>query len=456
MFRRVNSETFFCSRQGLLLLFVIALLIRVVFIFTLKDGFYFSDEFNYTVIARHIAEHGTLPESFDRSPLFPMFLAVLFKMGGESFFYIRIVQAVVGAIIAVQIAIIGKRVGGPGVGIVAGTLWAIYPMGIFMCGILYPAILLTCLMASAVLCLLAKPDKPAYLAWVAFSGLLLGAATLTKPMAFASIMFVAFWLLIKKQPGRLLLVSVFLCSALMSLLPWTMHNIVKHGKFIPVESRSLEQLVPWATKQPPKLTQNKRKNGQSIQIKSDSKLVIQPGADITVRSGNQKPKEQTKRDSNLADQGFANHDVVAMFTRMAKRYPGEFLSFFEIYPNRVGFLNQSHRDKARRKKTERFVRYIPFGSDLVMSVSMLSVGSLYLFAAFGIVSMWRGKEKRRELSLFILLVLSFALSYAVSWGKIRYRVPVDPYIILLSAWGVVALWKQVFNKHSMPPGQNAT
>jgi hypothetical protein len=133
---------------------------------------------------------------------------------------------------------------------------------------------------------------------------------------------------------------------------------------------------------------------------------------------------------------------------MAKRYPGEFMSFFELYPNRVGFLAQSQRDKAHRKKTERFVRYIPFGSDLVMTVSILSVGPLYIFAIVGMVSMWRGREKRRELSLFVLIVMSFALSYAVSWGKIRYRVPVDPYIILLSAWGVVAFWNRVFKKGS--------
>ena len=79
-----------------------------------------------------------------------------------------------------------------------------------------------------------------------------------------------------------------------------------------------------------------------------------------------------------------------------------------------------------------------------MAISIFSVGSLYLFAVVGTASMWRGREKRRELSLFVLLVMSFALSYAVSWGKIRYRVPVDPYIILLSAWGVVAVWNSVF------------
>ena len=81
-----------------------------------------------------------------------------------------------------------------------------------------------------------------------------------------------------------------------------------------------------------------------------------------------------------------------------------------------------------------------------MTVSILSVGPLYIFAIVGMISMWRGREKRRELSLFVLIVMSFALSYALSWGKIRYRVPVDPYIILLSAWGVVAFWNRVFKK----------
>jgi 4-amino-4-deoxy-L-arabinose transferase-like glycosyltransferase len=405
----------------LFLIFLVAFLIRVIFTLTLKDGFYFSDEFDYTVTARHFAAHGTLPESFDRSPLFPLFLAGLFKLGGESFFYIRIVQAVLGAIIALQIALIGRRVGGSGVGIVAGALWAIYPMGVFMSGILYPAILLTSLMTSAVLCLLAKRDSPAYVAWVALAGLLLGAGTLTKPMVFSSIVVVALWLFTQRRSSRLrlLLVSIFLGSALMSLLPWTLHNAVKHGEFVPVESRSLDELVPWAGSATTPTMESKRGQGQLIQAKGDSTPVAQPIADST---------------------------LAGMLTRMAKRYPGEFVSFFELYPTRVGFLKQSQREQARRKKTERFVRYIPFGSDLVMTVSIFSVGPLYLFAVVGIASMWRGREKRRELSLFVLLVMSFALSYAVSWGKIRYRIPVDPYIILLSAWGLVAFWNSVFKK----------
>jgi heme A synthase len=132
---------------------------------------------------------------------------------------------------------------------------------------------------------------------------------------------------------------------------------------------------------------------------------------------------------------------------MAKRFPNEFLSFFELYPRRVGYLKQEERDRAINKKNNKLlVRYTIFGSDPIMLVSIISVGSLYALALIGIYAMWRTVDKRRDLSLFVMLVLSFAVGYATSWGKIRYRIPVDPYIILLSAWGVVYVWGHLSKK----------
>jgi 4-amino-4-deoxy-L-arabinose transferase-like glycosyltransferase len=60
----------------------------------------------------------------------------------------------------------------------------------------------------------------------ALADLLLGACTLTKPMVFSSIVVVALWIFAQRRSGRLRLplVSIFLGSALMSLLPWTLHN----------------------------------------------------------------------------------------------------------------------------------------------------------------------------------------------------------------------------------------
>jgi len=50
----------------------------------------------------------------------------------------------------------------------------------------------------------------------------------------------------------------------MSLLPWTLHNGVKNGKFVPVESRSLDELVPWAGNATAPTIEGKRGQGQLI------------------------------------------------------------------------------------------------------------------------------------------------------------------------------------------------
>lgn len=421
----------------LALLFLFSMAIRVVFVFTLKDGFYFGDESVYVDAAEYFVKHGQFPDDFDRAPMYPLFLSGLFWLGDGSLQSVRIVQAVLGAIIALQIALIGKRVGESSVGIVAGILWAIYPMSSFMCGIVYPAILVTLLMTSATLYLLGGRNNYRYKTRVGIAGLLFGAATLTKPMVFSAIVFVAFWVFAQKKQDRFVLLSVFLLAALMALLPWSVQSALTHGRLIPIESRALDKVVPWAE---PRVDQESLTTATGISA-----------------IPNAQPKKTTttlvKSKNNSSATTFSdNKDMLSMFTRMAKRYPGEFLSFFELYPTRVGYLLQSERDRARIKVSSRIVRTMPFGSDLVMAVSIMSVAPLYIFAVVGMASMWRGREKRRELSYFVLIVMSFALSYALSWGKIRYRVPVDPYIIILSAWGLVASWNMLLKSRAAARG----
>jgi 4-amino-4-deoxy-L-arabinose transferase-like glycosyltransferase len=455
----MNKQSLSSWPSTLSLIFLLALAIRIVFILTLKDGFYFADEFTYTTTASYIVEHGKFPADFDRAPLYPLFVAIVYGTIGDELLHMRIVQSVLGGIIAVVIALIGRRIGGYAVGAVAGVLWAIYPMGAFISGTVYPAALLTLLMAAGVLCLLTKPDAARYTARVGLAGLLFGAATLTKPIAFATIVLVTFWIVIHKRPGRILLVSVFLLSAFTALLPWTVYNASLHGRLVPIESRSLDSVVPWA-----KSAANARKIDQSA---AAQKNTAKPATVATVQKEEDKPTAVLKKESKptaaqsqkaqpIATQKKNDNEVLGMLIRMAKRYPNEFLHFFELYPQRVGYLIPSERDRARRTVSPRFVRNIPFGSDLVMTVSIVSVGGLYLAALIGIGAMWYRRDKRRELFLLFLLVMSFALGYAISWGKIRYRIPVDPYIIILSAWGIVFAWNRVFkNQPKTEPKQSS-
>lgn len=487
--------------QWLLGLFVIALLIRLIFIATLQHGFYFADGAKFMAAASHIVEYGRFPLAFDRAPLYAAFLAGIEAVFGDSFLAIRLVQAVMGACIAVVIAVIGRRLGGVAVGVVAGLLWCIYPMGAFIAGTIYPTTLLTLILALGVLCLLDPQEQPGFRWRYATAGLLFGLAALAKPIVLGTIPLIALWLLLSRLPGRLNHALVFVLAVLIALFPWFWRNVDVHGRIVPIEARALNTVVPWAVAKPKPKARKKsgaqrpgaqrpgaQKPGAHRAAKKNlsqtkapavgqkppkhaapskqpdrkaaaGNAVRDPGSQAKASLGTGasqkkgKPTESAKPVVGKAEKtkrkgakkpSSKSPPAVEMIQRMAKRFPREFASFFELYPRRVGYLEQKERDRAIFKKNnKRLVRYTNFGSNPVMVVSIISVGGLYLAAIFGIQSMVRTPQARRHFLLLFIMVMSFALGYATSWGKIRYRIPVDPYIILVSAWGLVYLWHVV-------------
>ena len=390
MDERKQDPGFSSWRRRLFLIFSVALLIRFVFILTLDDGFYFADAPVYSAAASHLVEHGEFPKAYGRAPLYPLFVAGVYRLAGEGVIFLRILQAVLGACVAVLIAVIGKRAGGPGVGTIAGMLWSVYPMGIFIAGLVYPTTLVTFLLACGVLCLLSNPGHHRYTARVALAGLFFGLVVLAKPIVLGTVVLIAFWILFWRRSGGVFLASIFLFTTLASLVPWTVRNAYVYDRLIPIEARLLnkDRVTVWA-KRP-------------------------------------------------ADPDESENIIFRYIGRIANRFPGEFASFFELYPRRVNLLKQSIRDRVH-ERNPRFVRYTIFGSEPVIVVSVVSVGSIFAFALIGVWAMWREKDKRREFSLLVLMIMSFALSYAATWGKIRYRIPVDPYIIILSSFGVICI-----------------
>src|SRR5262245_53242837 len=141
-------------RRTVLLVFFLALLTRGAFILTQQDGYYFPDSLVYSQTVVKLLFVGEFGADFGHAPGYPVFLAVMYWLFGESIFAIRVVESVMGALLAVIMAQIGRRVGGEIVGALAGTIWAVYPLGIFIAGLVYPQGLGAMLLACAVYCVL--------------------------------------------------------------------------------------------------------------------------------------------------------------------------------------------------------------------------------------------------------------------------------------------------------------
>jgi hypothetical protein len=78
-----------------------------------------------------------------------------------------------------------------------------------------------------------------------------------------------------------------------------------------------------------------------------------------------------------------------------------------------------------------------FPSGVRDGVSAVASGAEFVLAAIGVTAAWK---RRRAATLFLLAVLVvFAAGYAPFIGKMRYRIPVVPVVLVLAGAGLVSL-----------------
>jgi len=381
--------------------FSLAILTRCVFVLTQQNGFYFPDSLLYSRVAVNLVSTGQFGADFGLSPGYPVFLAGVYSLFGENIFAIRVVESVMGAFLAVIMAAVGKRTGGEIVGAVAGIIWAVYPMGVFVAGLVYPTGLAAMLLACGVFFVLPSSKHEELAARKLFlGGILLGLAALTIPVALLTIVGVAAWVLYWGRGARLFLASMFLIGAAVSLAPWTARNFLVLGRLIPVQ---------------PNFEQHLRK---AIVLTSDGKRVTVETDVRKVRPG-------------------VTLSGLELYTFRFRR---NFIKFWELYPTSIAMDEQGYRESLHAQDARIVEETIYRPNHLINTVSILSTGPVFLFALLGTIAMWQRKELRRDLSILWIMAMSFAVGYAFFWGKMRYRIPVEPYPIILSAYGLHAAY----------------
>jgi hypothetical protein len=197
------------------------------------------------------------------------------------------------------------------------------------------------------------------------------------------------------QPERRLLLAIlFVLGAALSLLPWTVRNYEVYGRLIIIEPRAVQHLPPldWT---------DQNRSSADLEQKISTRLA--------------RPRA------------------------FARRILREFGSFWELYPERIRMNQPAIREKMYAKDS-RIVRESVFTTSWTSLISLLSVGPTFLFALIGTGVMCFAKDRRRDLSLLVLTVMSFAMTHSLFYGKVRYRIPVEPYIIILSAYGLTHTW----------------
>jgi 4-amino-4-deoxy-L-arabinose transferase-like glycosyltransferase len=237
---------------GLVVIAVFALAVRIAFV-TIVDPSVprIGDASAYHLLANNLADGrgyirpfddlllGKVRATAEYPPLFAAVLAVPAKLGAHSVESQRLFLAFVGAVTVVLVGLLGRRVGGRTVGLVAAFLAACYPMLFLSEGIAMSEALYVPLIALALLLTYQLIDAPS--AWRAvLLGVVLGLATLTRAeaalLAVVLVIGLCWRLRAQRWSERLAFSAIVLVLVALVVTPWTIRNEAKLHAFVPVSN----------------------------------------------------------------------------------------------------------------------------------------------------------------------------------------------------------------------------
>jgi 4-amino-4-deoxy-L-arabinose transferase-like glycosyltransferase len=166
----------------------------------------------------------------DKPPLYPLLLALPSLLGWDSLVAHRGLSCLMGALLVVAVGLLGRRMGGERVGLVAAGLAAIYPLLIAVDGSVRSESLYAPLIAFTLLAAYRLIDRPGF-GRAAVLGLCVGLAALTRSEALllGGLLLVVVALRLPR-PSGLRYTATMSVVALLVLVPWLARNWSEFGQ----------------------------------------------------------------------------------------------------------------------------------------------------------------------------------------------------------------------------------
>jgi len=388
-------------------IFGISLLLRLLYVIPLSPLNLPSDSGEWSSLASGILAGKGFGASW-RAPVYVFFLAFIYGIFGYSVLAVRIIQALVSAFNAFLIFSIGKKIFNRKVGFLAGLIFAFYPYFIFFTGTILAETLYTFFISLSVYALLLNLENNSLKTRI-FCGVSLGLTSLTKgsfPPFFA---FVVLWILIRDRAElleKIKTAGVILAFALLTMIPWSLRNCLYYGHFTLVSTGGLSF---WLSNNPLSI-----------------RLETVPAQDIEGDYWDQKfkhwPVSRLKEIEKLgrieADKQF-KREAWDFILSNPKNYLNlmrmRLFHFWRLWPKIA-----PKRNKLAAKCTSAWI--LPFGL----------LGIILSFKMY-----WR------KTLILIFLFATFSFVHMMFFSNIRYRVPLDPLIIVFASYTVFRLGEKL-------------
>ncbi len=422
------------------LVMVVALVPRLIMLHSVETsplaGVLLGDSEGYVLWAQSIVAGPWLgTEVFYQAPLYPYFLAAVIALFGKSFLAIRIIQIVLGVAACGFIAAAGKKLFGPGAGLAAGLLIALYPPSWYFDVLLQKSSLdgfFLAVLLWAVASAVAHPSAP--------NSILMGAAiaalALTRENALALLPVLGAWLFYRTRKdwhGALVMVGLFLAGATAVLAPVAFRNLAIGGEFHITTSQLGTNLY---------IGNNPLANGRYVPLPN-------------CRGNWRYEREDARR---LAEEALGR----SLTDREVSRYwVSRTLEFISENPGKelqllhLKFLLAINRTEIG--DTDSQYLFADYSLLLRGAQSFWHFGVLFPLAALSLIS-W--KRDRKALIPLLLIFGTLLGGLVVFYVLGRYRYPLVPPLILMAALGAhnlfsafrERLWVHVFASAGIAAG----
>jgi 4-amino-4-deoxy-L-arabinose transferase-like glycosyltransferase len=202
------------------------------------------DPLDYDRHARSIAAGDGYPpstaapgggESALRPPLYPFFLGAVYTVTGQGYDVARAFQAVLGTLTVALIGLLGLRLGGRRSAIAAMAIAAVFPPLILLDTSLVTETLFLPLVLGALLAALEARER-ASRGWTVAAGVLAGLAILARANGALLLLPLLALVWAGRRSGRrgLTRPALLLAAAALTVAPWTIRNAAVMDEFIPV------------------------------------------------------------------------------------------------------------------------------------------------------------------------------------------------------------------------------
>jgi len=388
------------------LIFILSLVIRLFYVFIIPHDIIVGDSYSWIKPAEDILD-GKGYNDTKRGPIYPLIITVLYSIFGFEPLVITIFQSLVSSLNCILIYIIAEKIFSPMTGIITAVLVCFYPYLIFYTGVVISETVYTFLISLTVLFIIYAKEKDRIYQWI-FAGISFGLTALCKPVILVFLLFVFLWIYLTTQFKLYALINIFILGlfTLLTVLPWTIRNYFFYKKIIFISTGGADF---WLS------------NNDTAMVLETTPEIDEPAPERWIWFPKERYEEIKKLPITEADKIFWKEGI-----NWIKNNPDKFswlvwcrlIHFWRLWP------------KMATKKNK--------------LIAKLTSGVYFPLALIGIIFSY--KKYWEKTLLLIFLFVSFTLAYLPFYCMIRYRIPIDPLILVFTGYSITLFIKIIYEK----------